>query len=103
MAAITTAHSMVCATPKRWASQVVTGAAAMEATPAMAELRPIIVEEMPRFSRMMLSSGRPRPMAMPTAEIAATAALTEGQWILSSCTAPGFGSDINELPKDGCA
>ena len=45
----------------------------------MAEFSPIIAEEMPRFSRMMLSSGRPRPMAMPTAEIAATAAVTEGQ------------------------
>ncbi len=33
----------------------------------MAELRPIRVGGMPRFSMMMLSSGRPRPIAMPTA------------------------------------
>ncbi len=35
--------------------RVVIGAAIIAATPAMAELRPINVDEMPRFSRMMLS------------------------------------------------
>ena len=53
---------MVLATPNRWAIFAVTVAAAMEARPAMAEFSPIIVEEMPRFSMMMLSSGKPRPI-----------------------------------------
>ena len=83
MAESTTAHSMVGTTPSLCASLVVTGAAAMAAMPAIAEFSPIRVEEMPRFSRMMLSSGRPRPIAIPTAEIAEMAAIREGQWISS--------------------
>ncbi|WP_455854655.1 hypothetical protein [Ensifer canadensis] len=61
----------------------------MEATPAIAELRPISVDEMPRFSMMLESSGRPRPMAMPTALMAETAAISDGQCILNRCWAPG--------------
>jgi hypothetical protein len=66
--------SMVATTPKRTASGMASGAAAIEAMPATAVLRPIIVAEWPRLSRMTLSSGVPRPIAMPTtlmAEIAA--------------------------------
>jgi len=55
----------------------------MAAMPAMAELRPISVEGIPRFSRMMLRSGRPRPIAIPTAVIAEMAATSEGQWMSS--------------------
>ncbi len=79
MAATSTANIMVRATPQVWAILVVTGAATIEATPAMAALRPIRVEEIPRFSRMMLRSGRPRPMAMPTALMAEMAAISDGQ------------------------
>ena len=86
-AEITTAQSMVEATPYLWASLVVTGAAAMAATPAIAVLSPIRVEATPRFSRMMESSGSPSPIAMPTAEIDETAATSDGQWI--SSTSPG--------------
>ena len=78
-AEMSTAQIIVVATPNWWANQVVTGAAAMAAMPAMAEFSPINVEEMPRFSRMMLSRGRPRPMAMPTAVMAETAATRDGQ------------------------
>lgn len=81
---MTTASSMVRATPKSWAILVVTGAAIMAATPAIAEFTPIMVEEMPRFSRMIDSSGSPRPMATPTALMAEIAAISEGQWMASA-------------------
>src|SRR5689334_22623344 len=84
IAATTTAIIMVLATPKSWASLVVMGAASIDATPAMAALRPINVDGMPRFSRMMDRSGKPRPMAMPTALMAAMAAISDGQWIRST-------------------
>ena len=58
----------------------------MAATPAMAEFSPIMEDETPRFSRMMESSGSPRPMAMPTAVMAETAAIRAGQWITSRIT-----------------
>ncbi|MCY1242716.1 hypothetical protein D9M72_557000 [compost metagenome] len=58
---------------------VVNGAATIDATPAMAEFKPISVEEIPRFSMMIDRSGRPRPIAMPTALIAATAAISDRQ------------------------
>ena len=61
------------------ASGVASGAAAIEARPAMAVLRPIIVAEWPRVSRMMLSSGMPSPMAMPTTLIEAMAAEMDSQ------------------------
>ncbi|MNK80759.1 hypothetical protein D3C87_1004840 [compost metagenome] len=70
---------MVRATPKSWAILLVTEAAIIAATPAMAEFTPIMVEEMPRFSRMIDRSGRPRPMATPTALMAEMAAISEGQ------------------------
>jgi hypothetical protein len=70
---------MVGATPNRCASRVVIGAAIIAATPAMAVLSPISVEGMPRFSRIMLRRGRPRPIAMPTEEIDEMAAKSDGQ------------------------
>src|SRR6185437_2508597 len=66
--------NMVATTPNRTASGVASGAAAIEARPAMAVLRPIIEAEWPRVSRMMLSSGMPSPMAMPTTLMDAIAA-----------------------------
>jgi hypothetical protein len=38
-----------------------------------------MLDEMPRFSRITDNSGRPRPMAIPTAVIDATAAIRAGQ------------------------
>ena len=70
---------MVVEVPHSWARRVVKGAAIMAAIPAMAELMPMSVEEMPRFSMMRDRSGRPRPMAMPTAEMAAMAAMSDRQ------------------------
>ena len=72
---------MVRTTPKRMASGVASGAPAIEARPATAVLRPIMVAEWPRDSRMTLSSGMPRPMAMPTTLIEAMAATIESQCI----------------------
>ena len=51
----------------------------MEATPVIAASRPVIEEESPRDSKMTLSSGIPRPMAMPTALIEAIATEIERQ------------------------
>ena len=73
--------SMVQTTPKRTASGVANGAAAIEARPATAVFRPIIEAEWPRVSRMTLSSGTPRPMAMPTTLIEAMAAEIDSQRI----------------------
>ena len=78
--------SMVQTTPKRAASGVASGAAAIEAMPATAVLSPIIVAEWPRDSRMTLSSGVPRPMAMPTTLIEAMAAEIESQCVCSTCS-----------------
>ena len=71
--------SIVQTTPNRMASGVAKGAEAIEATPAIAVLRPIMVAEWPRNSRMTLSSGMPRPMAMPTTEIEEMAAVIGSQ------------------------
>ena len=65
------------------ASGVASGAAAIDASPATAVLRPIIVAEMPRVSRMMLRSGMPSPMAIPTTEIEEMAAAIGSQCSLS--------------------
>ena len=67
--------------PKRAASGVASGAAAIEASPATAVLRPIIEAEWPRLSRMTLSSGMATPMAMPTTLIEAIAAEIDSQWV----------------------
>ena len=75
--------SIVQTTPKRMASGVASGAAAIEARPATAVLRPIIVAEWPRVSRMTLSSGMPSPMAMPTTLIDAIAAVIDSQRVCS--------------------
>ena len=76
--------SIVQTTPKRAASGVASGAAAIEARPATAVLRPIIEAEWPRLSRMTLSSGMASPMAMPTTLIEAIAAEIDSQWVRSS-------------------
>ena len=76
--------SIVQTTPKRAASGVASGAAAIEARPATAVLRPIIEAEWPRLSRMTLSSGMATPMAMPTTLIEAIAAEIDSQWVRPS-------------------
>ncbi len=78
--------TIVVTTESRCAIIVESGAATMAATPAMAEFKPIMEEDTPRFSRMIESSGNPRPMAIPTAVIAETAAIRAGQWISSRIT-----------------
>ena len=78
---------MVQTTPNRAASGVARGAAAIDATPAIAVFRPIIVAEMPRASRMTLRSGMPRPMAMPTTMIEEMAAASG-----SKCSFSGSGA-----------
>ena len=70
---------MVQTTPKRAASGVASGAAAIDARPATAVLRPIMVADVPRLSRMTLKSGMPSPMAMPTTEIEEMAAAIGSQ------------------------
>jgi hypothetical protein len=79
--------SMVQTTPKRTASGVASGAAAIDARPATAVFRPIIVADVPRLSRMTLRSGMPRPMAMPTTEIEEMAAVSGSQCNLSGSEA----------------
>ena len=66
--------SMVSATPKRRAIGVQKGAIARDARPATAEFAPIISGEIPCFSIMKVSSGNPRPSAIPTELMAAIAA-----------------------------
>ena len=79
--------SIVQTTPKRAASGVASGAAAIEASPATAVLRPIIEAEWPRLSRMTLSSGMATPMAMPTTLIEAMAAEIDSQCVRWSAAA----------------
>ena len=64
---------------KAWSDSAYYERLLKDATPAIAEFTPIMVEEMPRFSRMIDRSGRPRPMATPTALMAEIAAISEGQ------------------------
>ena len=81
-------ETSVPTTPKRTASGVASGAPAIEARPATAVFRPIMVAEWPRASRMMLSSGMPSPMAMPTTLIEEIAAMIDRHCTASGAAAP---------------